>query len=42
MARFSDLKSPVQRDYAHQICQEIGATVENFDAVIDSIMQRFI
>ena len=42
MARFSDLKNPVQRGYAHQICREIGATVENFDALIDSIMQRFI
>jgi radical SAM superfamily enzyme YgiQ (UPF0313 family) len=42
MARFSDLKNPVQRDYAHQICKQTGATVENFDSVIDSIMQRFI
>jgi len=42
MARFSDLKNPVQRGYALQICQQTGATVENFDAVIDSIMQRFI
>jgi len=42
MSRFSDLKNPVQRGYAHQICQEAGVTVENFDSVIDSIMQRFI
>jgi biotin synthase-like enzyme len=42
LSRFSDLKNSVQRDYAVQICSEIGATPENFDAVIDSIMQRFI
>jgi hypothetical protein len=42
LSRFSDLKNPVQRDYTVQICSEIGATTENFDTVIDSIMQRFI
>ncbi len=42
MARFSDLKNHVQRDYAKNICSELGATTANFDAVIDSIMQRFI
>jgi len=42
MARFSDLQNPVQRDYAHQICRQLGATADNFDAVIDSLMQRFI
>ncbi len=42
IARFSDLNNRVQRGYAMQMCSELGATVENFDAVIDSIMQRFI
>jgi hypothetical protein len=42
MARFSDLHNPVQRDYALQMCAELGATVANFDAITDSIMQRFI
>jgi hypothetical protein len=42
MSRFSDLKNPVQRGYALQVCKETGVTVENFDSVIDSIMQRFI
>ncbi len=41
-SQFSDLKNPVQRDYAVQICSEIGATPENYDTLIDSIMQRFI
>ncbi len=42
MARFSDLNNPVQRGYAQEICLESGVTEENFDVVIDSIMQRFI
>lgn len=42
MARFSDLKNSVQRDYALEMCSQLGATTKNFDAVIDSIMQRFI
>lgn len=42
MARFSDLKDPVLRGYSQQICNELDATVENYDGVIDSIMQRFI
>ncbi len=42
MARFSDLNNPVQRDYTLKMCSEFGATIDNFDAVIDSIMQRFI
>jgi hypothetical protein len=42
MARFSDLTNPVQRGYSQQICNELDATVENYDGVIDAIMQRFI
>lgn len=42
IARFIDLKNPLQRDYALQMCSELGATTTNFDTVIDSIMQRFI
>jgi biotin synthase-like enzyme len=42
MAKFNDLKNPVQRNYTLQICAEFGATTANFDTVIDSIMQRFI
>jgi biotin synthase-like enzyme len=37
-----DLNAPQQRAYALQICSELGATVENMDQVIDSLMQRFI
>lgn len=42
MARFSDLKNPVQRNYTQQICRELGANGDNFDTIIDSILQRFI
>lgn len=42
ISRFKDLKVPAARDYARQICQELGATVENMDEVIDAITQRFI
>ena len=42
LARFSDLHDPVRRDAALRMCAELGATVENFDAITDSIMQRFI
>ena len=42
MARFSDLKNSEQRAYALDMCSELGATITNFDAVVDSIMQRFI
>ncbi|WP_163335627.1 radical SAM protein [Desulfopila sp. IMCC35008] len=42
MNTIDDLNDPVQRGYAQQICDEVGATPENMDQVIDSIMQRFI
>jgi len=42
MARFSDLNNPVPHDNALKMCSQLGATITNFDTVIDSIMQRFI
>jgi radical SAM superfamily enzyme len=42
IARFSDLKNPAQRDDARQMCSQLGATPNNYDTLIDSIMQRFI
>lgn len=42
MTRFSDLHNPVQREYTLEMCSQFGATLENYDDVIDSIMQRFI
>jgi len=42
IARFSDLKNPVLHDSSRRMCAELGATITNFDKVIDTIMQRFI
>lgn len=42
IARVSDLDDPVRKRHAEQACRELGATVENMDHIIDSIMQRFI
>ncbi len=42
IARVSDLKNPAQRDDARQMCSQLGATPNNYDTLIDSIMQRFI
>jgi hypothetical protein len=42
MARLSDLSTPVQRDYTLQICSELDAAPENINAIVDSMMVRFI
>ena len=42
LSRVSDLHDPGKRQYAEQICTELGATVENMDRIIDILMQRFI
>lgn len=42
MARLRDLKDPALRGYAQKMCDEFGATVENMDQIIDTIIQRFI
>lgn len=42
MNSIDGLNDPVQRGYAQQVCDEVGATPENMDQVIDTIMQRFI
>ena len=42
ISRIEDLNNPLSRNYAQQICQQFGATVDNMDEVIDTIMQRFI
>lgn len=42
IAGFQDLTRQEQRDYVYRMCEELGATVDNFDHVIDDLMQRFI
>lgn len=41
-SRFDGLQIPSQRGYAQQMCDQLGATVENMDVIIDQLMQRFI
>lgn len=42
ISRFNDLKNPLYRSYARRMCEELGATVDNIDEVIDTVMGRFI
>ena len=42
IADLRDLQNPAQRKSVIDMCSNLGATVDNFDTVIDSIMQRFI
>jgi radical SAM superfamily enzyme len=42
IANLSGLQNPVQRKHVINMCSNLGATMDNFDEVIDSIMQRFI
>ncbi|WP_028581945.1 radical SAM protein [Desulfogranum japonicum] len=42
MARLDDLTNPQLRRYTEQMRDELGATVENMDSIIDALMQRFI
>ncbi|MBU0479978.1 MAG: radical SAM protein [Proteobacteria bacterium] len=41
-SRFIDLNNQQLRGYAREMCAELGATPENFDAVIEALMQQFI
>ncbi len=40
--QFSDFNDSVKRESAMKMCTKLGATQENFDMIIDSIMKRFI
>lgn len=42
LATIKDLKNPLSRNDVQQLCQQLGATVDNMDEVIDGMMQRFI
>ena len=42
LSRLDDLTNPLLRNHALQACAEFGATVENMDTVVDSIIKRFI
>ncbi|THB75522.1 MAG: hypothetical protein D3926_19980 [Desulfobacteraceae bacterium] len=38
----SDIQNPARRKYAEQMSPNLGATPENMDGVIDSIIKQFI
>ncbi len=39
---YSDLNEPYKRHQVNEICNRLGANIENYDDVINSIMQRYI
>jgi radical SAM superfamily enzyme YgiQ (UPF0313 family) len=42
LARFADLRIPERKSNAQRTCRELGATLENWDEIVDRIMKRFI
>jgi len=42
LATLADLNNEEKRFHAEQTCTDMGATVENMDTIIDSIIKRFI
>jgi hypothetical protein len=42
MSRLTDLDDPIKVRNAEQMCTELGATIENMDEIVDSILKRFI
>jgi radical SAM superfamily enzyme YgiQ (UPF0313 family) len=42
ISKLTDLDDPMKVRYAEQMCIELGATIENKDEIVDSIIKRFI
>ena len=42
MSKLADLGDPTKYRFAEQMCAELGATIENTDDIVDSIIKRFI
>ena len=42
MSKLADLGDPTKYRYAEDMCAELGATIENADDIVDSIIKRFI
>jgi radical SAM superfamily enzyme YgiQ (UPF0313 family) len=42
LSKLADLNDPVRYRYAEQVCSDLGATIDNSDAIVDSIIKRFI
>jgi hypothetical protein len=41
-ACLKDLTNPVRRANAQKLCDSLGATPDNYDEIIESLVQRFI
>ena len=42
LSKLADLNNPAKRHFAEQICADLAATPENMNAIVDSIIKRFI
>jgi len=42
LSKLADINNPAKRHFAEQICAEIGATPENMNTIVDSIIKQFI
>lgn len=42
ISQYDDIQHPIHKEYARQICDGLGATIENMDEKIGRIMKRFI
>ncbi len=42
ISKLTDLEDPIKVRHAKQMCAELGATIENMDDIVDSIIKRFI
>ena len=42
LSKLADLNDPIKYRNAEQMCTELGATIENADDIVDSIIKRFI
>jgi biotin synthase-like enzyme len=42
LSRLTDLNDPLKWRYAEQRCTDLGATPENMDTIVDSIIKQFI
>ena len=42
LSTLADLDVPIKYRYAERMCSELGATIDNVDDIVDSIIKRFI
>jgi len=42
LSTLADLDDPIKSRYAERMCSELGATIDNVDDIVDSIIKQFI